>query len=296
MELVLPAVEAVSDMNHWDQGRVVKTLRETSQKLNHSPSVKEVGPALYQVCQFYFGSFNKAKQVAGLTIRLPKHHQLNKNARILNKDLAYILGVVAGDGYCRKRRSSKRTSGEIILKVKNLDFAKEFKKRLKEWSEIQPKFWEKNGNFYTTLYSIDAVNVIQGIKLKEVITSSKKVKANFLRGLYDSEGGVTGKNLDKRKFACRWIHFSNNNKETISLVSKLLKDFNIAHKIKSRIHSGFGSKKLQYEIQIFGLENFEKFYKNIGFSIKYKKDKLLEVINSYEKSRKREKYQERFSA
>jgi len=81
----------------------------------------------------------------------------------------------------------------------------------------------------------------------------------------------------------------------IVIVSRLLKDFGINHKIKSRIHSGFGSKKLQYEIQIFGLENFKKFYKNIGFSIKYKKDKLLEVINSYEKFRKREKYQERVS-
>lgn len=283
-------------MNRWNPNKVIVALKETTQRLSHSPSAREAGPPLYEVCRRYFGSFNKAKKVAELTVTPPKHHRLNKNAKILNKDLAYILGVKRGDGYWRKRITPERTSGEIGLDVKNLDFAKEFEKRLKRWSGIQPKFWQKNGKFYVALYSIDAVNIAQEIGLKRITNSSKKVKADFLRGLYDSEGGVTGTNLDKRKFACRWIHFSNSNKETISIVSKLLKDFKIYHKIKSRIHSGFGSKKLQYEIQTFGLENFKKFYKNIGFSIKYKKDKLLEVINSYDKLRKREKYRERFSA
>ena len=283
-------------MNRWNRTKIIETLRKAAWKLNHSPSAREAGPPLYRVCRFYFGSFNQAKKSAGLSIVPPKHHQINKNAKILNEDLAYILGVKRGDGYWRKIITPMRSSGEIGLNVKNLDFAKEFEKRLKKWSGIQPKTWKKNGKFYVTLYSIDAVKIGQGINLKKITNSNRKVKANFLKGLYDSEGGVLGKNLDRRKFACRWIHFSNNNKETVAIVSKLLRDFRINHKIKSRIHSGFGSKKLQYEILIFGLENFKEFYKNIGFSIKYKKGKLLEVINSYEKSRKREKYRERFSA
>jgi len=274
-------------MNRWNQDKVVIALKETARKLNHSPSAREAGLALYQVCQLYFGSFNKAKKVAGLAITPAKHHRINKNAKILNEDLAYILGVKRGDGYWRKRITPKRTSGEIGLNVKNLDFAKEFEKRLRRWAGIQPKSWEKNGKFYVALYSIDAVNIAQGVSLKKIANSSKKIKANFLRGLYDSEGGVVGTNLSRRRIACRWIHFSNNNKETVAIVSKLLRDFRINYKIKSRIHSGFGSKKLQYEILIFSLENFKKFYKNIGFSIRYKKDKLLEVIRSYEKHRKR---------
>jgi len=206
-------------MNHWNRNKIIDALKETSQKLNHSPSVKEAGLALYQVCQLYFGSFNKAKKVARLAITPVKHHRINKNAKILNEDLAYILGVIKGDGYWRKRITPKRTSAQIGLEVKNLDFAKEFEKRLKKWSGIQPKFWEKNGKFYVALYSIDAVNAAQRISLRKISNSSKKVKANFLRGLYDSEGGVAGTNLDKRQFACRWIHFSNSNKETILIVS-----------------------------------------------------------------------------
>lgn len=283
-------------MAHWNRNNIIIALKEEVRRLNHSPTAREVGPALYQICRIYFGSFNKAKQIAGLEVSPPKHHQIKKSAELLTEDLAYILGVIEGDGYCRKREAPERTSGEIILKVKNSDFAQEFKKKLKWWSGIPPKIWQKNREFHVELYSVDAVDIIQGIHLNEITLSSKKIKANFLKGLYDSEGGVTGENLNKRRFACRWIHFSNKNKKIIKIVSRLLKDFKINHKIKSRIHSGFGSKKLQYEILIFGLENFKEFYKNIGFSIKYKKDKLLEVINSYEKFRKREKYRERLSA
>lgn len=274
-------------MDRWDRNKIIKALKELSQKLDHSPSTREAGAVLYQACRRYFGLFNKAKQVAGLEIFPLKHHQINKNAQSLSEDLAYILGVVEGDGHCRLSRGPKRTSGEIILKVKNLDFAIEFKERLKRWSGVQPKFWEKDKEFFVALYSIDAADFIKNFNLEKIYNSSKKIKSNFLKGLYDSEGGIIGKNLNRRRFACRWIHFSNNNKIIIKTVSKLLKDFKINHKIKSRVHSGFGSKKLQYEILIFGLENFEKFYKNIRFSIRYKKDKLSEVINSYEKYRKK---------
>jgi len=270
-------------MSYWSREKIVEALRKISQKVDHSPSAREAGLALYQVCRLYFGSFNKAKQVAGLSINLPKHHQINKNAGVLNGDLAYIMGVIEGDGHCRKRKTEERTSGEIILKVKDLDFAKEFESRLRNWSGIQPKFWERNGFFHVGLYSIDAVDIIQNIDLKKVVNLNKRIKANFLRGMYDSEGGVLGVNLNKRKFVCRWIHFSNNNEKIIATVSKLLKDFGINHKIRSRIHSGFKSKKLQYEILIFGQENLKRFYKNIGFSIKRKINKLLKVINSYGK-------------
>lgn len=270
-------------MNRWNQNKIIVALKETARRLNHSPSEREAGPALYQICYLYFGSFNKAKRAANLAIIPPK----NKSAGALTEDLAYIFGTIKGDGHYRKRKTLERTSAEIILKVKNSDFAKEFEKKLRKWSGIQPKIGQKNGEFYVALYSVDAVNIIQKINLEKIITSNKKVKANFLKGLYDSEGGVCGTNLNRRRFACRWIYFSNSDKKIIKTVSRLLKDFKISCKIKSRIHSGFESKKRQYEILIFGLENLEKFYKNIGFSIRSKKDKLIEVIRSYEKYREK---------
>jgi len=268
-------------MSHWSRKKIAEALKGIYRKIGHSPSAREVEPVLYQASRKCFGSFNKAKKSLGLKTTLLKHHQINKKAKILREDLAYIFGVIEGDGYCRKRKNTKRTSGEIILKVKDKDFAEEFANRLKRWSGVNPKYWEKDGEFFTALYSVDAVDVIKKIRLRELIISNKKVKSNFLKGMYDSEGGVIGTNLNRRKFACRWIHFSNNNEKLVKTVNRILNDLGIPHKIKSRIHSGFGSKKLQYEVLIFGLENFKKFYKNIGFSIKRKQNKLLEVIESY---------------
>lgn len=48
------------------------------------------------------------------------------------------------------------------------------------------------------------------------------------------------------------------------------------------MHSGFGSKKIQYEINIYRLKNLFYFYKNVGFSIARKQNKLKQVINSYD--------------
>ena len=67
---------------------------------------------------------------------------------------------------------------------------------------------------------------------------------NYVSNKYfDSDGGIVGNNLDYRGKAKRWIHFSNSNKEIIDLVSNLFKEFGLKYFIKSRIHSGFGSKR-----------------------------------------------------
>lgn len=269
----------------WTRDKIIVDLKSLYKNLGHSPSSREVKQALYQAGRRLFGSFNNAKKSAGLKITPIKHHRVRGDANKLTTEAAYILGVLNGDGYYRKRKSPARTSGEIGLKVRDLDFAQNFRRALKKWSGIQPKFWEKDGEFFVALYSVDAVNAIRSLNLDKINKVARKIKSLFLRGLFDSEGGVIGKNLDKRRYACRWIHFSNSKREIINAVSKLLEDFGIRHRIRSRVHSGFGSKKTQYEILIFRLENLEKFYKCIGFSIKRKINKLLEVIHSYEKYR-----------
>lgn len=267
---------------HWNRKIIIDSLRELNKGLGHHPSVRKTKPTLYQACCRYFGSFNKAKIAAGFNVNYKKHHILKTGSEILKENLAYVIGTVEGDGYCRIRKSSERSSGEIILKVINKDFAEEFANQLKKWSGIKPTFSKKGKEYFVALSSIDAARIIKGINIEELANSHcKKVKTSFLKGLYDSEGGVVGTNLNRRRIACRWIHFSNSDEKIIKATSKVLDDFGIKYKIRSRVHSGFGSKKLQYELLIFGLENFKRFLKNIGFSIGYKNDKLKEIISSY---------------
>ena len=144
------------------------------------------------------------------------------------------------------------------------------------------KIQNEGGFYHTVLYSINHAKIIKKFNIDNIINTRVKCKQAFLRGLFDSEGGVIGHNLDNRKKAKRWIHFSNNNKKIIDLVTTLLDDFNITYSIRSRIHSGFGSKKLQYEIITYGLRNLVWFHKNKIFNIKRKVIKLKEIIQSYD--------------
>ena len=196
-------------------------------------------------------------------------------------EFAYVLGVVKGDGFTRVRRGKWRSSGEIGLKVNDKDFAEAFKENLESFAGRGVKIFEKNGRHHVYLYSIHYADFIQNFNLKEVLKWDLSSKHSFLRGLFDSDGGIIGQNLENRRKAKRWLHFSNNNLEIVNIVATIFKELELKYSISKRIHSGFGSKKLQYEIKIYNLKDMFYFYNNIGFFIVRKQNKLKEVIGSY---------------
>lgn len=198
-------------------------------------------------------------------------------------EFAYVLGAVYGDGFVRIRRSKGRSGGEIGLKVRDKDFAEIFKKNLEIWSGREAKLYLKEGEFRVYLYSINHADFIKDLDIKEVLNRSKSFKHVFLRGLFDADGGIVGKNLDKRAKAKRWLHFSNNNLKLLSLVLDILKELDLKYSIKGRVHSGFGSKKRQYEIKIYNAEGILYYYQNIGFSIARKQRVLEKVVYSYDR-------------
>ena len=269
-------------MKKWSIKNIIIELKTKSEELKHSPSAREISGTLYQACLRYFGWFNKAKKAARLRINKIKHHWLPKSAFRISKELAYILGVERGDGYCFYKRYSHGTSAGLVLKVKDKDFAANFKDKLEEWSKLPVSFNLGRSNFYhVNIYSVEVAKLISNFDLNKDSFPGKIHKIYFLKGLFDSEGSVAGYNLSKRAKACRWVSFSNSNKDTINLLSEFLNDLRINHKIKSRIHSGFGSMKLQYEVYIYGRQNLIKYNDLINFSIKRKQKILKAVLASY---------------
>ncbi len=206
----------------------------------------------------------------------------------LSKDFAYVLGVVYGDGYCR----SRKRGGEIILKVKDKDFTQIFKKSLDSFTNLKTRLFKKNGEYHAYLSSKKNAEILINFDITRILNSKNLIKLNFLSGMFDSEGGIIGQNLKNRRYAKRWIHFSNNNKKIIDLIISILDQFNLNYKLKSRIHSGFGSKKLQYEVILYELKNLIWFYENKIFKIKRKANRLNEVINSYEDKNIQKAYKE----
>ncbi|MBT3836496.1 hypothetical protein HOD05_00710 [Candidatus Woesearchaeota archaeon] len=194
---------------------------------------------------------------------------------------AYILGTVYGDGHVRVRKSKNRTSGEIILKVNDEDFAKNFKNHLEEWSSREAKLFFYGKRYISCLYSKEHTQKIINFEPTEILSKDKNFKHAFLRGLFDSDGGIIGRDLNNRTKAKRWLHFSNSDAIIIYLVKRILNEFNIKYSFRSRIHSGFGSEKIQYEIKIYNFNGIKYYFNNIGFSIGRKQRVLNKVINSY---------------
>ncbi|MCX6741779.1 MAG: hypothetical protein NTX24_01215 [Candidatus Pacearchaeota archaeon] len=269
--------------NKWTEEEIILELKNLNKKIGHSPSVREVSQKLYQATLRFFGSFNNAKNKANLKTSRPKHHQIKKDIKKVTKELAYILGVIHGDGYCYIRKSKLRTSAIIGLHVKDKDFADNFKEVLGRWSGIKAKEYNNHSEHYVALYSIDCAKIIKDVNVKNVLRQNRQVRIYFLRGMYDSEGGVIAKNLECRRKAKRWIHFSNSKIKTINLVKTCLDSLCITYKIRPGVHSGFGSKRQQYELLIYNKEGMRNFYKYVGFSIKRKQKELVTLINSFEK-------------
>jgi hypothetical protein len=264
----------------WNKQRIIEELKFSCSRLNHSPKSREVSPILYQACLRYFGSFNKSKQEAGLTVIQPKYFKLPEHSKSLSSSLAYILGVCLGDAHVSIRSGQKG----IVLRVRDKDFAFNFRNYLKDWSERIPHFHVDNKNFYIVrLYSKDIAEFIHSFDIKDILVASREIKCYFLKGLFDSEGSVGISNLDKPRKASRHIGFYNSNRNLVYVVSEILKQLNMKHHINTRIHSGFGSNKLQYEIIITGFENILQFKQFVNFSIERKEEKLNTLLKSYVK-------------
>ncbi len=270
-------------MQKWNKKLIIKKLKKLAKELGHSPHRREVPHSFYWMIYNHFGGLDKAKKVDGLEIYKLKYNPIKKSSYKVSKEFAYVLGVVYGDGHSHIIEDNHGSSGIITLGVTDKDFALNFKKELEKWSGLKAKYWvNKEEEHEVNLYSVDAARIIDKFDLNKILKWKKEFQFQFMKGLFDSDGGVVGENLDNRRYAKRWVHLSNNNLILIYLVKKIFNKMKIKYFIDKRIHSGFGSKKWQYEIKIYNLKDMFKYYKKIGFSIKRKQDKLINVINSYD--------------
>ena len=192
-----------------------------------------------------------------------------------SKELAYVLGVLHGDGsICVNNHRYK-----IRLKVKDLQFADIFsiamaKTLNKKYST--PRWYEPK-NIWRVVYHSKAFYMWfkeQTLEtLKPFIEHNKETVVNFLRGLYDSEG-----NHYKCKKKYSQIRLYNNDTELLEYVQHLLrKYFGIVAKgpylngkagTKSKMENRIIRKNHNnYQIVIYRKQHTEKFLNEIGFSI-----------------------------
>lgn len=195
-----------------------------------------------------------------------------------SKELAWFLGVLAGDGYVSSLED-KSKSYRVLLIVTSEEFMKQFVKVGKMLFGIQPQL--RNYNKYKlkgrwrkyyecSFFSKKMVNFLGdwkenvwfntfGDKFKWVWKNKHYISA-FLSGFFDSDGSII---YNKEKYTRR-ISFAILNKNTQRIITKMLEELEIKPKVYWK------------GIQIDGKENVKKFIIYIKSCIPQKK-KLFEL-------------------
>lgn len=193
----------------------------------------------------------------------------------LNEDLAYILGVLSGDGYIDY--SGLRRTHQIGLSATDKEFVEKFKSslfnffKIKSTNEFRESRREKwRAQYITRLCSKEACDFIfsfgkfkkENWRIPELIKNSNiKIKSAFLRGFFDSEGEI-----DKK---IGRVGATSMNFKGLQEIGKLLIDLGIKYTIikKKDIRPNSHQK---YVLRLNDKKSIALFDKHIGFTIKRK--------------------------
>lgn len=121
----------------------------------------------------------------------PKHPDLSPTCQ-----LAYILGVLKGDGWCYKFHNKKKTDAVIGLGVNDCEFAESFAKALRLIG-LNPKVFPldkykgSTTKWRATCSSREFVTWYKSLRLSEIfqmLDNREDLALQFFRGFYESEG------------------------------------------------------------------------------------------------------------
>lgn len=213
-------------------------------------------------------------------------HFIPESSKILNKEKSYILGVLCGDVYMH---CTKRQSYQVGLNVTDKDFSDFFFVCMKKVYQLEPNrslIPKKKKNWKPQhMVRICSKEIFNDLKIydksefktftwklpKEIISSERNIKAEFLSGFFDSEGNV---DIDNNR-----IRANSSNKLGLIQIQKLLSNIDIISTIIKR--TGRENRGDNFILSVQDRKSIEIFYEFIGFKIKRKMDDLKILINSY---------------
>ena len=196
------------------------------------------------------------------------------------EDKAYVFGYLVGDGSIALNRNNERVDVSILFDseqsnceyltevggkilgtdkffVRYLDSGKEFRV-IRKINRDLAKEWD--------IYDEDSVK-----KLPDwVFTLSAKDKAQFVAGLWDSDGHVSDRGLE--------ITLKSEN--IINGLQRLLTSLGIYSRVKSKTAScsSYNYESTVYKLTISGYDSWVAFYNKIPIQIDYKKNSLRSLV------------------
>ncbi|MBI4176749.1 MAG: LAGLIDADG family homing endonuclease [Candidatus Aenigmarchaeota archaeon] len=110
-----------------------------------------------------------------------------------------------------------------------------------------------------------------------MISASKEIKINYIKGFFDAEGGVS--RIDKKDFSPKdiRIYICQSNKQSLDELKNMIREFGIetGNVCEPYFKKGFG--KPTYGLIIHGINNVNSFSEIIG-SLHPEKLKRFEII------------------
>jgi intein/homing endonuclease len=207
-----------------------------------------------------------------------------KFPRQVTKELAYIVGVILGDGSLSGKNSNERGNWKIAVCFDNEKHCKIYRRYMKRVFGINPKYyWTKKGYFECSIASKalhwffqQFFEIKNGVKHDSIIVPSV-VKAQsagivswFIQGLFDTDGTI----VPSRKT----ITFASTSEKIVQQLELLLKEFGITSYSNKWIKKG-GFKAL-YSVRLHSRKSVLAFAENIGFQHPEKRKRLKKLCNS----------------
>lgn len=198
----------------------------------------------------------------------------------INENVAYLLGVLHGDGCITKR------SFEVCVNLKDYDYIKYLARTLKKF-DLNPKIYKEHNcyrifaNSVTFKHYLNSYgpNKCENWKVpQKILDGNYRIKAVYLRGLFDTDGTVT---MNLKRQTKRLALYSKN-KNALRDIKKILKiDFNIDSYITKSEKIYNNALYKWHALSITNQLSVKKFNEKINFNHPRKRKKLKEVIKSY---------------
>lgn len=187
-------------------------------------------------------------------------------------DLAYILGVLKGDGCVSINRSNN--AHFILLEVTSLNFAQSFSDALeliglnphisKAW--VNPKSWGKKEKYLARAISKRFVEWYKRLSLKEIEGVVSGYEVAFIRGFYESEGSVGHSRGD---YGNKWkLAMYNSNRNLLEMVNNLLWKIGFRFYLYGPYIASNPTSKPYYVLNTAGKDQIFRFLNTIKPSIK----------------------------
>ena len=190
-----------------EKQKLIEKLQKLAHKLEKSPTVKDVRESNLFSTEYKltdrFGSFNEAKRIAGIEVIEENTNNINKDIQ-KDSDLAYLLGVLAGDGSIVELANG---SFRLSLTCKDQEMLEEFTSIAEEKFGIKgsKQVQYADGKKYPRVdFCSRDFNKVLGdwsfenwhLRLRrEFHWVYHEYSEDFLSGLFDAEGTVCGNRI-----------------------------------------------------------------------------------------------------